>query len=91
MVETKPKTIGILGLSYKPGTNVIEESQGIALATGLIKKGFQVVVYDPMALFFLVVMQTVVGNIRKCAMVVKGGLDKTHSGQTVQNWERQQF
>ncbi len=49
-LEEQPKTIGVLGLSYKPGTCVIEESQGIALALALHKKGFQVVVYDPMAL-----------------------------------------
>lgn len=58
-LENKPKTIGILGLSYKPGTNVIEESQGIALAASLIKKGFQVTVYDPMA---LVPAQAVLGT-----------------------------
>jgi UDPglucose 6-dehydrogenase len=46
----QPKTIGILGLSYKPETDVIEESQGIALAASLKKKGFEIVVYDPMAL-----------------------------------------
>ena len=46
----QPKTIGILGLSYKPGTAVIEESQGIALAASLKKKGFDVVIFDPMAM-----------------------------------------
>lgn len=39
----------ILGLSYKPGTNVVEESQGIALARHLAGRGSFVTVYDPMA------------------------------------------
>ncbi len=43
-------TVGILGLSYKPGTNVIEESQGIALTRELLKKNIAVVVYDPLAI-----------------------------------------
>ena len=43
-------TVGILGLSYKPGTNVIEESQGIALARELLEKNIAVVVYDPLGM-----------------------------------------
>ena len=42
--------VGILGLSYKPDTSVIEESQGVALATSLTDSGYSVVVYDPLAL-----------------------------------------
>jgi UDPglucose 6-dehydrogenase len=43
-------SIGILGLSYKPETGVIEESQGVALAARLADQGFHVSVYDPLAL-----------------------------------------
>jgi len=43
-------TIGILGLSYKPDTAVIEESQGVALAERLLEVGCAVVAYDPKAL-----------------------------------------
>jgi UDPglucose 6-dehydrogenase len=43
-------TIGILGLSYKPDTAVIEESQGVALAQRLLDSGHAVVAYDPKAL-----------------------------------------
>ncbi|NJP08451.1 MAG: UDP-glucose/GDP-mannose dehydrogenase family protein [Leptolyngbyaceae cyanobacterium RU_5_1] len=43
-------TVGILGLAYKPDTNVVEESQGLALAKELLSKGFSVVLYDPLAL-----------------------------------------
>ena len=42
-------TVAILGLSYKPNTPVIEESQGVMLAKALLDSGFQVVVHDPLA------------------------------------------
>lgn len=43
-------TVAILGLSYKPGTEVIEESQGMYLARALLGKGYNVLVHDPLAL-----------------------------------------
>jgi UDPglucose 6-dehydrogenase len=43
-------TIGILGLSYKPDTAVVEESQGVAVAERLLADGHTVVAYDPKAL-----------------------------------------
>ena len=43
-------TVAILGLSYKPNTEVIEESQGVALAKFLAERGKRVVVYDPAAM-----------------------------------------
>ena len=42
-------TAAVLGLSYKPSTPVIEESQGIMLAKSLKEAGFDVVAHDPMA------------------------------------------
>jgi UDPglucose 6-dehydrogenase len=42
--------VGVLGLSYKPETEVIEESQGLDLAKHLASTGFKVVVYDPAAM-----------------------------------------
>jgi UDPglucose 6-dehydrogenase len=42
-------SIGILGLSYKPNTLVIEESAGISLAQRLIPV-FQIIVFDPLAM-----------------------------------------
>jgi UDPglucose 6-dehydrogenase len=42
--------IGILGLSYKPHTPVIEESPGLALAMRLLDEHYSVTAYDPMAL-----------------------------------------
>ncbi len=44
------ETVAVLGLSYKPQTGVIEESQGIALASLLAHNGYQVIVSDPLAL-----------------------------------------
>ena len=43
-------TVGILGLAYKPDTDVIEESQGLELAKRLQAAGVSVVVYDPAAM-----------------------------------------
>ncbi len=42
--------MGILGLSYKPNTEVIEESQGVGLAKHLSEAGVRVVVFDPLAM-----------------------------------------
>jgi UDPglucose 6-dehydrogenase len=42
--------VGVLGLSYKPDTGVIEESPGVALAALLAREGYDVNVYDPVAL-----------------------------------------
>jgi UDPglucose 6-dehydrogenase len=46
----KGGTVGVLGLSYKPNTEVIEESQGVAIAQALLEAGARVVVYDPTAM-----------------------------------------
>ncbi|MDE3167626.1 MAG: UDP-glucose/GDP-mannose dehydrogenase family protein [Acidobacteriota bacterium] len=43
-------TAGLLGLSYKPQTDVIEESQGVAIAKKLLESGARVAVYDPAAM-----------------------------------------
>jgi UDPglucose 6-dehydrogenase len=43
-------TAGILGLAYKPNTDVIEESQGMAVARHLLGVGARVAVYDPAAM-----------------------------------------
>jgi UDPglucose 6-dehydrogenase len=43
-------TVGILGMSYKPGTAVIEESPGVAMASDLADAGYRVLVSDPEAL-----------------------------------------
>jgi UDPglucose 6-dehydrogenase len=42
--------VAVLGMSYKPNTPVVEESQGIMLARSLREKGYEVIIHDPMAL-----------------------------------------
>jgi UDPglucose 6-dehydrogenase len=42
--------VGILGLSYKPNTRVVDESAGVGLARHLRKRGIPVVAYDPIAM-----------------------------------------
>jgi UDPglucose 6-dehydrogenase len=41
---------GILGLAYKPDTDVIEESQGLGIAQELLAHGVSVIAYDPAAM-----------------------------------------
>lgn len=43
------QTVAILGLSYKPHSHVIEESQGITLTKLISKLGLRVLAFDPMA------------------------------------------
>jgi UDPglucose 6-dehydrogenase len=40
-------TVGVLGLTYKPKTDVVEESVGLLLAHNLSNKDVSVVAYDP--------------------------------------------
>ena len=42
--------VGVLGLSYKPDTNVVEESQGLQLAQALANMDIPTTVYDPLAM-----------------------------------------
>ncbi len=44
------KTIGVLGLSFKPNTNDIRESSSIIIVQALLKKGAKVKAYDPAAM-----------------------------------------
>lgn len=46
----EPKRVAVLGLAYKPNTNVVEESQGVAVSRLLANKGFGVSVFDPVAM-----------------------------------------
>lgn len=49
--ETTPSggTVAVLGMTYKPGTYIIEESQGVELVAQL-RKAFDIVCCDPMGL-----------------------------------------
>ena len=43
-------TVALLGLSYKPGTHIVEESQPVMLAGRLLDAGYVVRMHDPKAL-----------------------------------------
>jgi UDPglucose 6-dehydrogenase len=45
----RDKKIAILGLTYKPNTDVIEESAAVKIADALIKRGAHLSIYDPVA------------------------------------------
>jgi len=48
--DKKNAQISVLGLSYKPNTPVIEDSQALDIAQLLVNEGYSVTVYDPQAL-----------------------------------------
>jgi UDPglucose 6-dehydrogenase len=48
--DIKGKTIGILGLSFKPNTNDIRESSSIVIIQGLLDLGAKVKAFDPAAM-----------------------------------------
>lgn len=47
------RVIAILGMSFKAGTSIIQESPSVKLASRLIKEGFNVIVYDKHATEYL--------------------------------------
>jgi UDPglucose 6-dehydrogenase len=49
-LNIKGKTIGILGLSFKPDTDDIRESRAIPVVLSLLQEGAQILAYDPMAM-----------------------------------------
>jgi UDPglucose 6-dehydrogenase len=72
-----PAPVGILGLSYKPDTSVIEQSQGVALAARLLEDGYPVIAFDPKALRnaqtvarSLVAADSAADCVRRAALVV---------------------
>lgn len=40
------KKVGVVGISYKPGTSVIEESPGVAIVNALLDQGLNVTTWD---------------------------------------------
>jgi UDPglucose 6-dehydrogenase len=46
----KGKTLGVLGLAFKPNTDDIRESPAIDIIQALLKKGVQIRAYDPAAM-----------------------------------------
>jgi UDPglucose 6-dehydrogenase/GDP-mannose 6-dehydrogenase len=50
MPDLNGRTIGILGLAFKEGTDDMRESPAIPVARSLLKRGAQVLGYDPIAM-----------------------------------------
>ena len=46
-VAPEARIVGILGLSYKPRTNLMEESQSVDMARRFIGRGLRVIAFDP--------------------------------------------
>jgi len=76
--------VAVLGLSYKPHTPVIEESQGIMLAAALHEAGYAVVVHDPMALG---PARSVLGTTAKFAASVREAIGQADVVVIVTPWE----
>ena len=50
IVPKHTEKVGVLGLSYKPRTNVVEQSQSLMIARRLGELGYKVSVFDPAAM-----------------------------------------
>jgi UDPglucose 6-dehydrogenase len=61
--------VGVLGLSYKPDTGVVDESPGVALASRLARDGHDVNVYDPAGLEGA--LRKLSGEVRGCSSVAE--------------------
>ena len=48
--QSRGKTVGVLGLSFKPETDDMREAPSIPLVTGLLDMGAQVRAYDPVGM-----------------------------------------
>jgi UDPglucose 6-dehydrogenase len=75
--------VAVLGLSYKPDTPVIEESQGIMLAKALNEAGFEVVVHDPMSLG---PAQSVLGTTARLACSAREAVSEADVAVIVTPW-----
>ncbi|MEN6610938.1 MAG: UDP-glucose/GDP-mannose dehydrogenase family protein [Methanoregulaceae archaeon] len=49
-LDIKGKTIGVLGLAFKPDTDDIRESRAIPVIAALLREGCRVIAYDPLAM-----------------------------------------
>jgi len=76
-------SIGILGLSYKPNTPIIEDSQAINIVQLLVNEGYHINVYDPQAMRNASV---VLGNRVKYAKNINDCLKNTDLGIILVPW-----
>jgi len=73
----------VLGLSYKPSTPVIEESQGIMLAKSLNDAGFAVVAHDPLSSS---AAQAVLGNTARLVLTAREALTLSDIAIIITPW-----
>jgi len=50
LLNLNGKTIGVLGLAFKPGTDDIRESRALPVIANLLSSGAMVIAYDPVAM-----------------------------------------
>ena len=50
ILDLKGKTVGVLGLAFKPDTDDIRESRAIPIVEALLNEGAKVIAYDPKAM-----------------------------------------
>jgi len=77
------KPVSILGLSYKPGTHIIEESQPIQMAQALCGIGYDVILHDPQALDEA---RMLMGNSVQYATDMREALDKAGTILLLMPW-----
>jgi UDPglucose 6-dehydrogenase len=75
--------VAVLGLSYKPDTYIVEESQGVALAARLSADGYIVTVYDPLA---MPAAEAALGNRVIYANSVDQALDRANVAVITTSW-----
>lgn len=76
-------TVAILGLSYKPHTPVIEESQGVMLAKALADAGMHVVAHDPMA---AKPAESVLGKVARFAATARDAIAQADVAVIITPW-----
>jgi len=62
--DVRGKTIGLLGLSFKPNTDDMRDAPAVDIAQGLIDLGAKVRAYDPVAMH---VATPLIGEVEMCA------------------------
>lgn len=80
----KPGTkVAVLGLSYKAGTHIVEESQAIMLVKKLLEKGYDVMLHDPQA---LETVKELLGEAVSCCSNVEDAINKSDLVVFMTSW-----
>jgi len=82
--DKKNAHIGVLGLSYKPNTPIVEDSQALSIVQVLASEGYKVSVFDPQAMENA---RGVLGNSVRYAKDKEDCLSKADLGMICVPWE----